>query len=782
MTIVDVTAFGADRSGRTDSFFAVEQAARSLQPGDVLWFPPGTYWTAPRSAMQREHFITIGTSDVTVEGPATLLNFMFNVAGTFGARVSFRLERGDRREARLLAEPGSGLAAGAWLQLLSATNAYSEQAGDDQGGSVSPSSDVLYAVRFAEFVSVDRVEGDAIIAASSPRFDQYGQADEVGPDAELAAQAPELRAATFVERVRFSALRFDMTEHRYFRTLRFRTARGCSVSDCEFIAGELPGRHITAGDTLDLTVSHNRSRRRPAPEARGSSWNSFVFGAGCQRVEFVGNTVLGDWQAVDFTSYGDPDFDETEAEGSSWRSAQEIRIHNNNLTDCHDGITTHPGVFDVEITGNTVRASSNGARVRSRRNVILGNVLETERSGITFSSFFNDTVVVSNRISRDRTSAAGAEWTGMTFLLTSQEVMTDNAVSNVLVATNTMGDARALPTSTGIRVYHDRAISAAARGRFERFRENSCNVLLVDNMTGGLPVNVDEDCRGFRFGGAHESGSRTNGREDLLALADVPEQPGHVIRVNHRGDGSGRSDRQTFGLDIANWPGARQAMTIHQYSGVREALRLDNTDGNAAIYLNNTQNLNRNPGRSGKGAPFLKFHPYDMKDFSRFAYLLDDLTFANSTNRTWGFASEGGNIVEFRSATGEVLSAIDATGRLVGGPRIAPLALRLEHPELVGAIEVLRHDNDVQLLVDAVTFKRRTGTGGLPIALPLGWRPMLDVLVDARLRTMRGWVSAPVRIGSDGRIAWESTVRAVTSMILSAGFKTSDPEAASDER
>lgn len=173
------------------------------------------------------------------------------------------------------------------------------------------------------------------------------------------------------------------------------------------------------------------------------------------------------------------------------------------------------------------------------------------------------------------------------------------------------------------------------------------------------------------------------GRADLVHLEDEPDHPGHVIKINHWATGQGRPrDGQTFGIDISNWPDARQALVIHQYSRRREAFRLDNTDVNAGIYINNTQNVKRNPGRTGAGAPFLKFHPYNMDNFADFAYLMDDLTFLNETAKTWAFQTSQGPIVSFKNAAGDVVATIDQDGFFRGQdtgwirlprPREAPL-------------------------------------------------------------------------------------------------------------
>ncbi|WP_405216963.1 NosD domain-containing protein [Agrococcus sp. Ld7] len=499
MSTVDVTAFGADPSGRIDSFDAVRAAAAVLEEHDTLYFPQGEYWTARRDALRPEHFVPITVSNVVVCGEgATLRNFMFNVAGAYGEPVA--LGAVSESSASLKSLTDVNLVAGDYAQLLSSTNAYSAQAGADQGGSRSPSSDILYPVRFSEFARVRDVAGDVLHFTADLIFDRYQQPARGMEKAELAAQGPELRKVYFARNVVFSGLVFDMREHRYFRTLRFRATRDCAVRGCEFLAGSQPGRHLQASDSLRLKFTGNSSSRRPGSDARGSSWNSFMFAAGCQDVLFADNRVFGDWQAVDFTSFGERDFGESE-DATTWRTTQQIRVVDNVFNNCSDGITTHPGTYDATISGNIVRSSATGARIRSRRNLLCGNSFETSRAGLVVSSFFDETIVSSNRIRRTDSMEWSGRWVGLLALLTSQEVMTSNAVANVLISGNVFSDAAQRSSSLAVQFIHDRRISSRAKSDFVRDSGNSCDVRIVANAWADLKSELDRDIRGVNFAG-----------------------------------------------------------------------------------------------------------------------------------------------------------------------------------------------------------------------------------------------------------------------------------------
>lgn len=163
--------------------------------------------------------------------------------------------------------------------------------------------------------------------------------------------------------------------------------------------------------------------------------------------------------------------------------------------------------------------------------------------------------------------------------------------------------------------------------------------------------------------GSGGSGGEIGDRVSHLWMEDAPGTDKNLLQIEHYGDGSGKPNGQTYGIDLHNYPGAQQAIVIHQYSNKREAIRLDNTDSNAGIYINNTQNLNLNPGKTGQGAAFLKFHPYNMDDFLNFAYLDDDLTWRNDgTGKTWSFQSAEGDVLKIKNAAGEVVASINQAG------------------------------------------------------------------------------------------------------------------------
>lgn len=117
-----------------------------------------------------------------------------------------------------------------------------------------------------------------------------------------------------------------------------------------------------------------------------------------------------------------------------------------------------------------------------------------------------------------------------------------------------------------------------------------------------------------------------SGLASTFLYEDVPEHLGSVINIRHYGRGD--DGNQAYGLNIANHVGARNAITIHQYSKAAPAFQIDNTDIASGIYIKNTENQTQNPGGSGTGA-FLQFKPFSETDA---LFLTDGLQWLNRTS------------------------------------------------------------------------------------------------------------------------------------------------------
>lgn len=119
-----------------------------------------------------------------------------------------------------------------------------------------------------------------------------------------------------------------------------------------------------------------------------------------------------------------------------------------------------------------------------------------------------------------------------------------------------------------------------------------------------------------------------------LDFKDSVGSRGSMINIDHRANGTGNvvNPGQTYGIDIHNFPGARSALVIHQYSSHDRALTIDNTGAAPSIEINNTRNDVINPGSDGTG-DFLT-----LRDHGAMAMRIDkDLVFRMGSTKVATF-------------------------------------------------------------------------------------------------------------------------------------------------
>lgn len=121
----------------------------------------------------------------------------------------------------------------------------------------------------------------------------------------------------------------------------------------------------------------------------------------------------------------------------------------------------------------------------------------------------------------------------------------------------------------------------------------------------------------------------SKGRGSLISLNDEPTHDGHLLALNHYGNGQSGANSQAYGIDIHNYPGARQPIVIHQYSDHADtaSIHIDNTATQPALRVWNTQNQTLNPGFVGTGA-FFQLRPWQAPGYFHFT---NDLVLENKT-------------------------------------------------------------------------------------------------------------------------------------------------------
>lgn len=518
--ILNVRDFGAAGDGVTDDLPAVQAAARQLEPGDTLFFPEGQYLSTGTRPTVIGDFVEITKSDVCIQGPGTLIQFMFYVHGE-AEPLRPLLESGiPARDDRLITSEAHDLSVGDYVQLLSQINSYTADAGSFQLGSRSPSSNDLFGVRFTEIQRIAVVQSpkEAIFFGKNIYPGYRGDLAEIREPMD-GVEGAQYRKLNFVENVTFRNLTFENTVVKSFRGIVARISRGLTIDGCRFNADALPGFHLRVTDSLEVRVRHCTTTRRPE-SARGASWNSFIIGGGCQDVSFYGNSMTGEWQAIDFTGYLLPNDLGYSDQGTSWSTVQYMTVRDNIFFNCKEAATTHPGTAYFTFTGNEATGGLTGVRVRSMNNRISNNRLENARAGIALSSFVNRSAIHGNTLrSRPSTTHQGP-WVGVHYIATENETMNGNALKEVSITDNHFSCSDENPQNTGVWLSHWPPKSESFRLFTQPVKSRRTQLNISRNTFQGSSILVGRWINGTKiFGNVFEGGSQRRAYVDVEPLA-----------------------------------------------------------------------------------------------------------------------------------------------------------------------------------------------------------------------------------------------------------------------
>src|SRR5690606_21053308 len=201
------------------------------------------------------------------------------------------------------------------------------------------------------------------------------------------------------------------------------------------------------------TLNRIRSVRKPE-SALGSTWNSFVFGGCTQETLLINSSFEDEQQSVDWTPfYRDLNIGSDPDTRFNYLTTQFISVHDNFFTGAADGFTTHPGTYDLLVTGNSFKCET-GIRMRSKGAKIIGNSFKCYSSGISLSAFYEDTQILNNDF--EDVPVAGAAWFGVLVSPTTSEIMNNNNIRNVVISGNTFRckNTNSWNTTAGIRFAH----------------------------------------------------------------------------------------------------------------------------------------------------------------------------------------------------------------------------------------------------------------------------------------------------------------------------------------
>lgn len=463
---VSVKDFGAVGDGVTDDWAAIKAAVDYVnQVGGTLYFPPGHYKSPRLPVDEISSWIVIDKNDVTLKaasrGSVTLENIMILVRGSYGNkfRVSSTVTSGQKT---ITTASPNNFTKRSYIQLLSSTNPYSPDAGEWQGGSTNPSTNIRPECIFAETHKVNSIINNVSFSIHDEVLFPVYFPDNTGLDNPVTGlDGAYVREVFPVENCVIDGFRFVRSGGTSsYRGIAFQRTVGGGVYNCDFVTDDgKAGFCIRTEEAVGFTLNGCTEFRSPEG-ASGSSWNSIIIGGGSQNINIDSNSFTGGQQIVDVTPAQDSVllFGESRnhgPEGVFYVTCNNIKVTNNTFTGgTGNAFTSHPAVYKITLTGNQIEGGTTGIGLRSRGNVVVGNNIRTLQVGIDFSSFYDQTVVSSNRI-QQMFGESITYWTGISISPLSSETMNNNATDGFVVSGNLISAIKKkVPVIRGFHIRH----------------------------------------------------------------------------------------------------------------------------------------------------------------------------------------------------------------------------------------------------------------------------------------------------------------------------------------
>jgi len=451
ISVADAGVFGD--GGVTDPFQKLKALIESAPDGATIFFPPGRYKTIPRDHTIEANWIQITQSGLRLEatpGSATLENFLIYAGGEAGPRINIGANFGEGAIS-ISTSTAHGLQTGDYVQLLSARNAYTPDGGAWQLGSKSPSNLELPICRYAEIHQVAEIPtATTLILHDSVIYPGYDTTSSGYVSPISGVTSAEIRKIIPIKGLIFSGLKF-IKDQDDFRHIIIRKAVDVIFERCEFESHTLAGVHLRTTDVFRLTLRDIVSTRMPQ-SASGSSWNSFIF-AGCtQEILIAGCHFINEQQTIDFTpNYADQNIGSVAQEvDSNYLTTQRMQVHNSSFDYCTDGFTSHPGTYDLLVTGNNFRSQC-GIRIRSKSPRIYSNNFKCISASLVFSGFYEGADIRSNAF--EDVSIDNQAWQAIQFTALSSEIMNNNNIQCVVISGNSFRRYNSNPYSNSSAIF-----------------------------------------------------------------------------------------------------------------------------------------------------------------------------------------------------------------------------------------------------------------------------------------------------------------------------------------
>lgn len=485
--------------------------------------------------------VVIATDHVTFDfAPGTVFrNVPIYVKGSYGAEMDVGAAGFGSGDNEINTASAHGLSAEDFVQCLSQRNAYTADAGAFQMGSQNPTNLGLPESRLSEIHQIAAVP----TTTTARIYDQIIYDDYLDNVSGLSSPmtgitSATVRKLTMRQGIVFKGIDFEYTDD-FYTGIVCNAAVDLRFENCGFwdTDTDTSGAVLVMTDCLRVRIVDCRLRNNLASQPSGSSWNTIKVFGGCQDIFIDGLQSEGGAQVIDFTpliASGDVGYSDVGG-GTDYRTVQIVGVINSTFRGAwSQAVTTHPSVYDFKFEGNSVLGSSNGVLVRSRKNIISGNNIETYNGGITCSSFYEDTVISGNTF-----TAIGAEsdWQCLSVTPLSSETMNNNNIQRFVFSENTINGDRHTNAQLQFRHANNGAISSPLNPSFALFTDAvktaMSGYVIRDNTFHDCWINIQR-----WINGVHIIGNRFYGSVAGTHYIDKADNGARLVAFENYFDGT----------------------------------------------------------------------------------------------------------------------------------------------------------------------------------------------------------------------------------------------------
>mgnify|MGYP002759335548 CR=1 FL=1 len=568
---VDVTNYGADPTGVQDSKPAVLAAIKAAPVGGTIFFPEGVYWTPWVDPQVAGTHIDV-SKKLKFVGPARLRNFVFYIHGSvdYPKPLIAAANEGDKR----ISVAASGWKAGDYVQVLSQYNVYTADAGGYQGGSVNPTNGTQTMCRTGEIHRVQSVNGNAVALYDLLTYGNYktnttGQANSM-----VGVTTAEARRLRMLDGVQFQDLTFAPDDRAGHRGI---LARNCSNLVFRNVTWETPptaGAPVRISNCYGTRFYSCRSERGwDGGLVSGSGITTFYIGGGCTNTVFENCDFVGEAQGIDLTTQtwdNVRDIGYEDGPRAYSLTTQHTQFRDNDFRYFDEGITIHPASMHTTITGNTFAGGSTGVRCRARRAHIEGNTFYTSRAGVSLSAFVDGTTVRGNQFVQAPSAESGLNgyWLGVQHNAYGSEILTHNAVKNLVIQGNTFHASKAFSYNWGVLL---ECTGDATNPAFtDTVRRGLSSITVQGNTFDGCSVFVNKWVHGVSFlDNAFRGGSdrpyyidvETDAGPTVIHGSTFDDRAGHVRTAGDSITGYSYDTRHVMGTNATTASSLAYALT-----------------------------------------------------------------------------------------------------------------------------------------------------------------------------------------------------------------------------